>query len=390
MFLKRLIFFIAIFCGFFFAGAALAADPLGICTCLDIMTNNEEALDSTEAVCNSKTIPLEKTCAWSKLGTAGCFCDSCTLKLGGFLMPLKQITGVTKEQCSGEVGSPVLKCKGCYWYEPTLESGCFCDLTVLGKTLNVMTNIESSKCTGEVSITFITYKNCKWKNIKPPAPPSTGSTSGGGSSGGGSSAPSAPTGPTLSLEELMKPVNLVNPLGGTEADPSGRWDLRVILGEIIGKAMGVAGSLVLLVFVYGGFMWLTAAGNPEHVKKGTQAMIWAVVGLFIIFASYGILSLVFKAMGTAGGGYNPWGVEGYTKKDIEQATEGCYCKETTPIDPLTKQGGDTTKVQVYQGPAMTKDLCPINKTGEENPATGKLLSECEWQKFQSVPQKENQ
>ena len=96
-------------------------------------------------------------------------------------------------------------------------------------------------------------------------------------------------------------VKLQNPLGGQTAEnPAGRVDLRVILGEITEKALAVMGSLALLVFVYGGFMWLTAAGSDDKVKKGSQAMVWAVIGIFIVFSSYAILTLVLKGIGAEG------------------------------------------------------------------------------------------
>jgi len=94
-------------------------------------------------------------------------------------------------------------------------------------------------------------------------------------------------------------VNLVNPLGGQdiEGKEKGETNLNQILGRVVASAMGVLGSITLLVFVTGGFMWLTAAGSPERVKKGTETMVWAVIGLFIIFSSYAILTLVFQAIG---------------------------------------------------------------------------------------------
>ena len=73
-------------------------------------------------------------------------------------------------------------------------------------------------------------------------------------------------------------------------------DMRVILGNIVGYAMGIMGAITLLVFVFAGGMWLTSMGNAEKVKTGTQAMIWAAIGLFIIFSSYAILNLVIKGL----------------------------------------------------------------------------------------------
>ena len=53
--------------------------------------------------------------------------------------------------------------------------------------------------------------------------------------------------------------------------------------------------------VWGGLMWMTSQGNTERVTKGKNTLVWAVIGLVIIFASYAILSTVFDALrGTAG------------------------------------------------------------------------------------------
>ena len=84
-------------------------------------------------------------------------------------------------------------------------------------------------------------------------------------------------------------IKLQNPLSTT--------DIPTIAGKAISTAMGVMGSLALIVFLYGGFRWLTAGGNSESIEAGTSAMIWATVGIFIIFASYAILQLVFETIG---------------------------------------------------------------------------------------------
>lgn len=91
-------------------------------------------------------------------------------------------------------------------------------------------------------------------------------------------------------------VELINPIGGTVEKPQGVTDLRVVVGKVIKKALGVIGSLTLVVFIYGGFLWLTSAGNDEKVRTGTQTMMWAVIGICIIFGSYVILGLVLKGL----------------------------------------------------------------------------------------------
>lgn len=97
--------------------------------------------------------------------------------------------------------------------------------------------------------------------------------------------------PHLALAEGSTTVTLYNPLGED--------DIRVILGSVIKGLLSIIGSLALLMFVYGGTLWLTSAGNPEFIKKGKEIIIWSVLGLGIIFSAYAITNALINAL-TAG------------------------------------------------------------------------------------------
>jgi uncharacterized membrane protein YjfL (UPF0719 family) len=51
------------------------------------------------------------------------------------------------------------------------------------------------------------------------------------------------------------------------------------------------------MFIYGGFTWMLAAGSAEKVKKGRDIIIWAAIGLVIIFSAYAIVKMVFTGLG---------------------------------------------------------------------------------------------
>ncbi|EKE07482.1 MAG: hypothetical protein ACD_18C00070G0004 [uncultured bacterium] len=82
-------------------------------------------------------------------------------------------------------------------------------------------------------------------------------------------------------------------------NPIGTTNITQIFGNGIKVATGIMGSLALLVFIYGGFVWLTSAGNSEKIKTGTTAMVWAVIGIVVIFASYAIINLVLQGLGAS-------------------------------------------------------------------------------------------
>lgn len=67
-----------------------------------------------------------------------------------------------------------------------------------------------------------------------------------------------------------------------------------LMANVIKLIMGLTGSIALLLFVYGGFMWMTSAGNSERIQKGKNIFIWATVGLAVIFGSYAILRTIFE------------------------------------------------------------------------------------------------
>jgi hypothetical protein len=85
------------------------------------------------------------------------------------------------------------------------------------------------------------------------------------------------------------PINLTNPIAAT--------NVPQLIGSIIQAVLGIVGALALLMFVYGGFMWLTSGGSPDKIKKGKDILIWAVIGLAVIFASYALVDFVIRALG---------------------------------------------------------------------------------------------
>lgn len=92
-----------------------------------------------------------------------------------------------------------------------------------------------------------------------------------------------------------KPVKLTNPLTGNASSDT----IPVYLGKIISYAMGIIGSLALVMFIYGGALWMLSAGNQEQVAKGKQVLIWAALGLAIIFTAYALVRFVIMAISGA-------------------------------------------------------------------------------------------
>jgi hypothetical protein len=82
-------------------------------------------------------------------------------------------------------------------------------------------------------------------------------------------------------------------------NPLGTNNPNVLIGRIIKAIVGLSGSFALIIFIYGGFMWLISHGNPDYIKKGHKAMILSGVGLVFIFASYFIITVILRALGSS-------------------------------------------------------------------------------------------
>ncbi len=80
-------------------------------------------------------------------------------------------------------------------------------------------------------------------------------------------------------------------------NPLGSVTPLEIINNIITALLGLTGVLALIAFIYGGVLWMISFGDPGKVEKGKKMMIWAVIGLVVVFSSYAVLTLVFQAFG---------------------------------------------------------------------------------------------
>lgn len=63
--------------------------------------------------------------------------------------------------------------------------------------------------------------------------------------------------------------------------------------------LGVAGSVALAVFVYGGILYMISAGNPTNVAKATKALRTAGIGLALIILSGSAIKVLLKVLSGA-------------------------------------------------------------------------------------------
>lgn len=78
--------------------------------------------------------------------------------------------------------------------------------------------------------------------------------------------------------------------------PVGDKPIPEIIKKVIQQILGIVGALGLVGFIYGGLLYMTAAGNTERAEKGRKTLVWSTMGLVVIFASYAIVGAIINAL----------------------------------------------------------------------------------------------
>lgn len=69
-----------------------------------------------------------------------------------------------------------------------------------------------------------------------------------------------------------------------------------IVGRLINVALGFIGVLLLVYFLYAGFLWMTAGGDTKKVTEAKDMIKNAVAGLVIIALSFALSSFVLSTL----------------------------------------------------------------------------------------------
>lgn len=124
---------------------------------------------------------------------------------------------------------------------------------------------------------------------------------------------------------LTTAAGLVDPLHFNVADPSA--GVKFYGGRLLGFLLSGLGALTLLVFVYAGLLWMTAAGNEEKIAKARQTILYGVLGLAAVLGSYVILNFIITPFYTL------------LKSGEAPATVQEGYPVDVPVDPTTINGG---------------------------------------------------
>lgn len=101
------------------------------------------------------------------------------------------------------------------------------------------------------------------------------------------------------LKEQNSPLERLQVVGGTEGLNLADRPLSEIIGTIISGVLGLLGVIFLVLMVYAGVMWMTAAGEEKKIETATKTIKNSVIGLALVLAAYGITRLIVNILGQA-------------------------------------------------------------------------------------------
>ena len=107
----------------------------------------------------------------------------------------------------------------------------------------------------------------------------------------------------LALAILMAPVGALaqsGPVAGpdtTFTNPLGETDtIGKVLVNIIRWLLGITGALALLAIIWSGIQFIISIGNEQQLQRAKKSLLWAVIGLVVIFLAFVIVELIFTSL----------------------------------------------------------------------------------------------
>ena len=92
-------------------------------------------------------------------------------------------------------------------------------------------------------------------------------------------------------------ANGVTGQGGSISNPLNATSFTKLINDIAGWVFLLAIPLATLMFLIGGFMFMTSAGNEQRVTQAKKTMIWAAVGLLVCLIGAGFTSIIRQLLG---------------------------------------------------------------------------------------------
>jgi len=76
----------------------------------------------------------------------------------------------------------------------------------------------------------------------------------------------------------------------------GQQDPRETISNVIRIALSFLGIVAVLIVLWGGVLWMTAAGNDDKVETAKKVLFSGLIGLIIILSAFAITQFVVNQL----------------------------------------------------------------------------------------------
>lgn len=84
----------------------------------------------------------------------------------------------------------------------------------------------------------------------------------------------------------------LTPRGLAEPTPAVANFMNKVIEAILNPLIGLLFSVAVVYFLWGLFVFIKEQDNADAQEEGKRHMLWGIVGIFLMFAVYGILEIV--------------------------------------------------------------------------------------------------
>ncbi len=87
---------------------------------------------------------------------------------------------------------------------------------------------------------------------------------------------------------------------GYDSSLTRQTNVRDFVITLVNYALGFLGLLAVIIVIYGGVLYVTAAGEEERSGKGKKAITYATIGLLIVLGSFAFVNTVIESVSNGG------------------------------------------------------------------------------------------
>ncbi len=100
----------------------------------------------------------------------------------------------------------------------------------------------------------------------------------------------------LATTDIADLLNKAGEGAGFDTSQPAETALASTMGLVVNTFLSIVGVIFISYTIYGGFSWMTAAGNDEKLSKAKNTVRSGIIGLIVILAGWAIYQFIFNAL----------------------------------------------------------------------------------------------